>query len=243
MHVSTLALVAAAAVPVLSQSAAWGQCGGIGYSGPTTCISGYSCEKQNDYYFQCLPGGGAVPPPPATTLITAVKPPASPAPDSGGSTPWWFGINLSGAEFGEKIIPGAYGKEYIWYDRGAIDQLLSKGMNMFRVNFLMERLTPNSLTGPFDPFYLGNLTAVSTTTTAASPAPSARECKWYHMAGILITVLGYQLHHEQGRLRHGTTTQLRPLLRPNHDRPCRLPDVVEERRSTVQGQPARRLRH
>lgn len=32
----------------------WGQCGGIGWMGPTTCVSGYTCQKQNDYYSQCL---------------------------------------------------------------------------------------------------------------------------------------------------------------------------------------------
>ncbi|KAB5566692.1 family 74 glycoside hydrolase [Coniochaeta sp. 2T2.1] len=32
----------------------WGQCGGIGWTGPTACVSGYTCQKQNDYYSQCL---------------------------------------------------------------------------------------------------------------------------------------------------------------------------------------------
>lgn len=32
----------------------WGQCGGIGYSGPRTCASGYSCVYVNDWYSQCL---------------------------------------------------------------------------------------------------------------------------------------------------------------------------------------------
>jgi len=32
----------------------YGQCGGIGYTGPTTCSSG-TCKKTNDYYSQCLP--------------------------------------------------------------------------------------------------------------------------------------------------------------------------------------------
>ncbi|KAF9058009.1 hypothetical protein BJ165DRAFT_1379962 [Panaeolus papilionaceus] len=32
----------------------WGQCGGIGYTGPTQCQSPYVCKKQNDYYSQCL---------------------------------------------------------------------------------------------------------------------------------------------------------------------------------------------
>ncbi|KAF8712216.1 glycoside hydrolase family 7, partial [Rhizoctonia solani] len=32
----------------------YGQCGGIGYSGPTTCASG-TCKVNNEYYSQCLP--------------------------------------------------------------------------------------------------------------------------------------------------------------------------------------------
>ncbi|PGH09645.1 hypothetical protein AJ80_07674 [Polytolypa hystricis UAMH7299] len=32
----------------------WGQCGGIGYDGPTTCESPYTCMKSNDWYSQCL---------------------------------------------------------------------------------------------------------------------------------------------------------------------------------------------
>ncbi|CAE6443074.1 unnamed protein product [Rhizoctonia solani] len=32
----------------------YGQCGGIGYTGPTTCASG-TCKVTNEYYSQCLP--------------------------------------------------------------------------------------------------------------------------------------------------------------------------------------------
>lgn len=32
----------------------YGQCGGIGYSGPTQCASGYTCQVLNSYYSQCL---------------------------------------------------------------------------------------------------------------------------------------------------------------------------------------------
>lgn len=49
----------------------------------------------------------------------------------------WFGINESGAEFGEQTLPGTYGKEYIWYDFNTIDQFIAQGMNMFRLNFSM----------------------------------------------------------------------------------------------------------
>ena len=47
----------------------------------------------------------------------------------------WFGINESGAEFGEGKYPGLYNKDYIWYDLNTIDQFISQGMNMFRLNF------------------------------------------------------------------------------------------------------------
>ncbi|KAL2163999.1 hypothetical protein VTH06DRAFT_3213 [Thermothelomyces fergusii] len=32
----------------------WGQCGGIGWSGPTLCEPPYTCQYQNDWYSQCL---------------------------------------------------------------------------------------------------------------------------------------------------------------------------------------------
>jgi endoglucanase len=51
----------------------------------------------------------------------------------------WFGINESGAEFGEKNFTGVYGREYIWYDLNAIDQFMAQGMNMFRLNFRKSR--------------------------------------------------------------------------------------------------------
>lgn len=34
-------------------AAIWGQCGGIGWTGPT-CCTGSTCTKGNDYYYQCL---------------------------------------------------------------------------------------------------------------------------------------------------------------------------------------------
>ncbi|RDW79394.1 hypothetical protein BP6252_04032 [Coleophoma cylindrospora] len=34
--------------------AEWGQCGGTGFTGSTTCASGLTCTYQNDWYSQCL---------------------------------------------------------------------------------------------------------------------------------------------------------------------------------------------
>lgn len=43
---------------VTAQVSAWGQCGGIDYTGTTTCASGYSCVLLNNWYSQCQPGSG-----------------------------------------------------------------------------------------------------------------------------------------------------------------------------------------
>lgn len=50
---STTSSAATTTVPSC-QAAHWAQCGGIGFTGCTTCAAGYSCVKTNDYYSQCL---------------------------------------------------------------------------------------------------------------------------------------------------------------------------------------------
>ncbi|KAL0946046.1 hypothetical protein HGRIS_012319 [Hohenbuehelia grisea] len=62
----------------VAQSPQWGQCGGIGWSGATTCVSGSVCSKLNDYYSQCIPG--SAPPAPSTTPGGTTQP-------GGGGTP------------------------------------------------------------------------------------------------------------------------------------------------------------
>jgi endoglucanase len=70
----------------------------------------------------------------------------------------FVGINESGPEFGEGNIPGRLGTDYTWPDLGSIGTFVNKGYNSFRVNFLMERLVPNKMTGSLDAAYLRNLT-------------------------------------------------------------------------------------
>ncbi len=48
---STLALLAAAGVQA-ADVALYGQCGGIGYTGSTTCVAGSFCMHYNDWYCQ-----------------------------------------------------------------------------------------------------------------------------------------------------------------------------------------------
>ncbi|KAJ6496191.1 putative acetyl xylan esterase [Mycena sanguinolenta] len=40
--------------PTGGTAAHWGQCGGIGWSGPTVCAAPYTCQAANAYYSQCL---------------------------------------------------------------------------------------------------------------------------------------------------------------------------------------------
>ncbi|KAG8718254.1 hypothetical protein FRC08_005642 [Ceratobasidium sp. 394] len=159
-----LVSVLAAAGYVSAQQGAWQQCGGQGWTGGTTCVSGYTCTYSNPYYSQCLPGTAA----PTTTTS---KPPSgtstSTAPSStnslcpGALTKFkYFGASQSCAEFGETKIPGVLNTDYTWPAQSSIDWLMGKGLNTFRIPFLVERLAPLSggLTGSFDQTYLSGLT-------------------------------------------------------------------------------------
>lgn len=52
----TLLSAVAIAATAQAQQTAWGQCGGNGWTGATTCVSGYVCTYSNPWYSQCLPG-------------------------------------------------------------------------------------------------------------------------------------------------------------------------------------------
>ncbi|KEY64414.1 hypothetical protein S7711_08472 [Stachybotrys chartarum IBT 7711] len=67
----------------LAQSPAYGQCGGLGWTGPTTCVSGYCCIVGNEWYSQCVPGT-CTGNPPGTTVTTSTRASTS---TSGGVAP------------------------------------------------------------------------------------------------------------------------------------------------------------
>ncbi|KAF3903048.1 Endoglucanase-5 [Arthrobotrys entomopaga] len=67
-------VVAAALIGAVSaQQTLYGQCGGVGWTGPTSCGSGASCNYLNDYYSQCLPGGGNGNPTTTKATTTAAR--------------------------------------------------------------------------------------------------------------------------------------------------------------------------
>ncbi|KAG8689779.1 hypothetical protein FRC08_010778 [Ceratobasidium sp. 394] len=152
----------AAAGYVSAQQGAYAQCGGINWTGGTTCVSGYVCTYQNDWYSQCVPGTAS----PSTTTkassttSTAATSTSTSSVCSGTRTKFtYFGVNESCAEFGNTAWPGVLGTDYTWPTTTSIDYFLGKGMNTFRIAFLMERISPpaNGLTGAFDATYLAAL--------------------------------------------------------------------------------------
>ncbi|KAF5026339.1 hypothetical protein F66182_1547 [Fusarium sp. NRRL 66182] len=88
MHSLAFVLALAPAVAV-AQSPLYGQCGGLNWSGPKTCVSGAVCEKVNDWYSQCVRSGSGSPPPSgtSTTLTTRTTVPVpTPTGGSGGGS-------------------------------------------------------------------------------------------------------------------------------------------------------------
>lgn len=88
MFDSMLAVYLLLAGTVAGQQPAWSQCGGQGYTGGTTCISGYSCVPVNIYYSQCQAGAAA------PSMVTATKAAsvatADPAPAPGTASTYRF---------------------------------------------------------------------------------------------------------------------------------------------------------
>ncbi|KAG9076234.1 hypothetical protein FS749_012016 [Ceratobasidium sp. UAMH 11750] len=157
-HVACALSALAAAGYVAAQQPAYAQCGGQGWTGGTTCVSGYVCTYSSQYYSQCLPGTAA----PTTTTTSRGSTPTSGV-CSGTRTKFkYFGVNESCAEFGQTAWPGVLGKDYTWPTQASVDFFLGKGMNTFRIAFLMERISPpaKGLTGAFDATYLAGLKSI-----------------------------------------------------------------------------------
>ncbi|KAF8205727.1 cellobiohydrolaseII [Mycena galopus ATCC 62051] len=85
-----LTALAIAVLPTAAQVSVYGQCGGIGYTGSTTCAAGSTCVVNNAYYSQCLPGSSGGTTTTTTTIkttttgtTTSTSPTGSQTPDAG----------------------------------------------------------------------------------------------------------------------------------------------------------------
>lgn len=155
----SVAVALALSTPALSVSV-WGQCGGLEYSGSAACDAGAACVTLNEHYSQCQPSSASTPSSPSTTRSA---PSSADSVCSGSRTKFaYFGVNESGAEFGNTVIPGTLGTDYTWPSPSSVDYFISAGFNTFRIPFLMERLSPpaTGLTGSFDSTYLSGLKTI-----------------------------------------------------------------------------------
>ncbi|KAI5792476.1 glycoside hydrolase [Peziza echinospora] len=130
---------------VTAQVGAWGQCGGIGFTGGTTCVSGYYCNVLNPYYSQCIPGTATASPTStkATSTSSASKTSTtSVAGPTATSTPSTGYVTTSGTEFrlnGKKFYfvgSNAYWLTYLTNNADidyALDQFKASGMKVLRI--------------------------------------------------------------------------------------------------------------
>ncbi|BCS05369.1 uncharacterized protein AKAW2_81170S [Aspergillus luchuensis] len=70
MHYTLSLALAFLPFGIQAQQTLWGQCGGQGYSGATSCVAGATCSTINEYYAQCTPATGSGS---ATTLKTTTS--------------------------------------------------------------------------------------------------------------------------------------------------------------------------
>ncbi|KAG9091801.1 hypothetical protein FRC06_000378 [Ceratobasidium sp. 370] len=102
--VSALSVVACAAfvAGAMAQQPAYAQCGGIGWTGGTTCVAGYTCFKQNDWYYQCVPGTATTTSVSTTTKTTSTTTTTSSTPVPTG-VKYWFSFGDSYTQTGFNI--------------------------------------------------------------------------------------------------------------------------------------------
>jgi endoglucanase len=66
------------------------------------------------------------------------------------------GVNFASPAFFPSRLPGVYGQDFVYPNEREIEYFIDKGMNVFRISILWERLQP-TLNGPLDPGELERL--------------------------------------------------------------------------------------
>ncbi|KAJ6570849.1 endo-1,4-beta-xylanase C precursor [Mycena vulgaris] len=93
----------------LAQSQEWGQCGGMGWNGPTTCVAGITCQELNPFYSQIRFGvfnscwGTAT----TTTPAPPTSTPSSSPTSTPSSTPTGSGLNVTAKANAGKLYFGS----------------------------------------------------------------------------------------------------------------------------------------
>ncbi|RDX51098.1 endoglucanase [Lentinus brumalis] len=119
----TISILVAASL-IYAQQAQYQQCGGINYSGDTTCVSGSVCTKLNDYYSQCLPGA-----------------PSGPSAPTPSTLPRLGGVNTAGYDF-SVATDGSFNGTGVPPPPSQFTHFANEGANLFRIPFAWQLMTP-----------------------------------------------------------------------------------------------------
>ncbi|TCD59883.1 Manganese dependent endoglucanase Eg5A [Steccherinum ochraceum] len=145
LYVATVLLATASVA--LAQQSEWGQCGGIGWSGPTTCAAGSACTALNDYYSQCIPGAA----PPTSTASAPSTPTAT------GALARLGGVNTAGYDF-SVATDGSFTGTGVTPPASQFSHFANEGANLFRIPFAWQLMTPQ-LGGSIDQSFLSRYDA------------------------------------------------------------------------------------
>lgn len=88
----------------------------------------------------------------AVQAIAADQPAAAPTPAQGGcmASARLVGVNLAGAEFNSRRLPGLMNRDYVYPNKNDLAYFAGKGVNTIRLPFRWERVQPE-LMGELDP--------------------------------------------------------------------------------------------
>ncbi|KAI0785471.1 glycoside hydrolase superfamily, partial [Irpex lacteus] len=136
---------ALAAVGLAQQAQEWQQCGGIGWSGATSCVSGSACTELNSYYSQCIPGA-------APSSAPSASPSSAPAPTPSGALPRLGGVNTAGYDF-SVATDGSFTGTGVTPPASQYAHFTAEGANLYRIPFAWQLMTP-TLGGSIDQSFL-----------------------------------------------------------------------------------------
>ncbi|OSC98462.1 carbohydrate esterase family 16 protein [Trametes coccinea BRFM310] len=165
-----------------AQQPVWAQCGGIGWTGETTCVSGTTCTVLNDWYSQCIPGSASSSVPTTTSTTTA---PTS-VPSGVDKANFWFSFGDSytqtdfdpngilpqpGNPLGNPPYPGYTAVGGVnWID---LDTVVYNNSLILTYNYAYGGATINaSLVAPYEPTVLSLIDQVNQFLAGAANKPA-----------------------------------------------------------------------
>ncbi|KIJ68221.1 glycoside hydrolase family 5 protein [Hydnomerulius pinastri MD-312] len=163
MKYAVTSALLAGALTVKAQQAIYAQCGGINWTGGTTCVSGTVCTELNSYYYQCLPGTAT----PTTTSTTAGSSPTSPPPSGGPG--FLGGVNTAGYDF-SVATDGSFTGTGVSPPTSQYQHFASQGANLFRIPFAWQLMTP-TLGGSINQTFFAEYDATVQAALSASTKP------------------------------------------------------------------------